>query len=512
MARANVWRPTARIQRAAKSAREQIADRVSNLLVGETVEKRVRRRVYEQIQRDPARALETFLPISGSISGVSPFFGLQATLGDQFSDDLKDLRKFGSPSLKIYPLDFLQRLYWVLWHVEPVVRNVVQTWCALIIGNNCQITIPEGQTRGDGMLADEAWTDFASDTGYGLEGGIVNQGVLDTLLIGERFHWFDPVPDEAELDAILRGANQITFPTELRVMDPITNGGIQDVKYDSNDPTKAVEYIRRSRGAMLEPIPAHAINHWKVPFGAIQSRGRPFLENATQDIFRLRQTVVTEWVLQVFRLQIMGLWYNRQSADAASLGADVDLPPPLTIMEVPPDGELELPDLRQTVMGNRLDNTPDRMVIQRIAQAVQLPFHVVAQEFREANLASLTAAEGPLAKQAEWMIARFERLVEQDVRKVVGHRQANGDPLTVEVKIPPVIIRDPAQDRESWLALYEAGAISLQTLHEKIGVNPEEERGRMEGREREQEERAAEAHPNGGWVPASGPGDPEYVH
>ncbi len=500
MARTSVRRIGRRSRsEAPKGLRERIADRVSRTLVGDSVEGRVRRRLVESIETDPVRAAEALFPMGGG-GGVGPSFGLQANLGNELQTDLDDLRQFGSPSLKIYPLDFLQRLYWVLWHVEPMVGNVVQTWTSLIIGNGVNVSVPEGQTRTDGADARNSWEDFGSATGYLREGGLVNQGVLDTMLIGERFHWYDPVPDEDEQEAILQGALQLTYPTDMRVLDPISNGGISDVRYDPRDPTQPLAYIRTA-GASIEELPPWAINHWKVPFGAIQSRGRPFMERATQDLFRLRQTVVTEWVLQVFRLQSLGMWYNRETTDADALGADVDLPPPLTIMEIPPGASLEMPDLRKTVIGGRLDNTPDRMLVQRIAQAVQLPFHLVAQEFREANLASLSAAEGPLAKQAESLIKRFEFLIEQDVRMVVGDRQQNGDPMIVEVDIPPVIIRDPADDRESWLSMYEAGAISLQTLHEKTGINPEDEATRLEGREDEEVEQASEAHPNGGWVP-----------
>lgn len=516
MARANVRRMGRRSgSSVSKGLRERVADRVSGFLVGQTVESRVRRSLAASIESDAARAAEALFPFGGNEAGIGPSFGLQANLGNALQEDLDELRQFGSPSLKIFPLDFLQRLYWVLWHVEPTVGNVIQTWTSLIIGNSVNVNVPEGQTRTDGADATDSWTDFATKTGYMMEGGLTAQGVIDTLLIGERFHWFDPVPEPDEMLAILEGAQQLTFPTDMRVLDPISNGGIQDVKFDPSNPVEPVAYTRRVGGA-LEDLPAWAINHWKVPFGAIQSRGRPFMERATQDLFRLRQTVVTEWVLQVFRLQSLGLWYDRESADADSLGADVDLPPPLSIMEIPPGASLDMPDLRKTVIGGRLDNTPDRMLIQRIAQAVQLPFHIVAQEYREANLASLEAAEGPLGKLAESLIKRFEFLIEQDVRMVVGDVQQNGDPMVVEVDIPPVIIRDPAKDRDSWLALYEARAISLQTLQEKAGLNPEDEAARMS--EDGEDERAivdqvAEAHPNGGWIhPEDDDGNPIHIH
>ena len=509
MARTHVRRMGRRSRQVTKGLRERVADRVSGLLVGNTVEQRVRRNFAASIESDPVRAAEALSPFGGDPTGFGPSFGLQANLGNSLQEDLDELRQFGSPSLKIFPLDFLQRLYWVLWHCEPVVGNVIQTWTSLIIGNYVNVNVPDGQTRTDGADASDSWTDFVSKSGYLREGGLVHQGVIDTLLIGERFHWFDPVPEPDEMLAILEGAQQLTYPTDMRVLDPISNGGIQDIKFDPTNPTEPVAYIRRS-GASIEELPPWAINHWKVPFGAIQSRGRPFMERATQDLFRLRQTVVTEWVLQVFRLQSLGLWYKREDTDAEALGADIDLPPPLSIMEIPPHASLEMPDLRKTVIGGRLDNTPDRMLMQRIAQAVQLPFHIVAQEFREANLASLRAADGPLAKQAESLIKRFEFMIEQDVRMVVGDVQQNGEPMVVEVDIPPVIMRDPADDRDSWLAMYEARTISLQTLHEKNGINPEDEAARMvAGGEDEQSEieRISEEHPNGGWIPADADDD-----
>ena len=98
---------------------------------------------------------------------------------------------------------------------------------------------------------------------------------------------------------------------------------------------------------------------------------------------------------------------------------------------------------------------------------------------------------------AELFRSRLERGIRSDVRHVVGERQPSGAPLEISVNIKPVIIRDEFKERESWLAIREAREISGTTFHEKVGLDPDDEKRRLL-EERDDEERQTEsAHPFG---------------
>ncbi|KKM82160.1 hypothetical protein LCGC14_1322430 [marine sediment metagenome] len=442
--------------------------RAAEMVAGASFEQKYARRVALAVEHELGARESTFLGGLGT-NGTLPITASSGSTVSQPGDVLQlaknSFNAVGGPLKLMRMLADLQTTSWTWWHIEPIVGNILATWTALVIGNGVDITIEDDQRRFDGSNAKQAWDEFDTRNDYAAEGGRVWDAAFNTFLFGEWFHWFIPDPSGGP------------WPTIVRGLDPISKGGIRKVITDPNDFELPTEYTRR--GALFAPIPAEEISHWRLALGGNQTRGRPIIERAFDDIFRLQQTRLSTWMLQEYRMRIMVQRYIREKSSAAELPLNIQMPAPLTIQEVPPGAKIEDPDLSKTVIGRSGDNTPEKLLHTAIAQAVFLPLHIVTQEFREANLASLIAAEGPTAKMAELFRSRLERAIRADVRQVVGNRQPNGDALEISVNIKPVIIRDEFKERESWLSIREAREVSQMTFHEKVGLDPEIEKDRM---------------------------------
>ena len=437
--------------------------KAGELIAGPDFQHRYAQRVAEAIEFEIANAREAAIGASGF--PISPQTGAIASQpGDVLAQAADNVQTAGGPARAIRELEPLQIAAWIWWHTEPTVGNILATWTALVIGNGVDVDIDPSARRTDGRNAAEAWQQFDEENNYSTDGGMVWDAVFNTFLFGEYFHWF-------------LGPEDSQFPTQVRGLDPISIGGIREIKTDPNDLTKATNYIRR--GGQYDDIPPEQINHWRLILGGNQIRGRPLIERPYDDIFRLQQSRLTTWMAQEFRMRLMTLQYIRETKNAGKLPANMAMPKPLTILEVPPGAKVEIPDLRKTVVGSGNDNTAEKLLLTTIAQGVFLPYHIVAQEFREANLASLIAAEGPTAKMAELFVSRSERSFRGDIQRVTGTHTASGKPIEMTANIRPVVIRDPHKDRESWLAVRAQREVSLRTFHEQIGLDADEERERM---------------------------------
>jgi hypothetical protein len=403
---------------------------------------------------------------------------------DPLKESFNQQRDHNAPTRSLLTPYSLQYENWILYNLGTVITNVVDTWTALTVGSGMTIDIPEGARREDGVDAQAAWDEFDDKVGFSGKGQLAHQMFRDKYLFGEVFPWFkgrmelnamgDPAMDE-------KGNPQMEpFAIDMRVLDPISQGGIEDIKHKPGDTRIITAYKRRGVLGQEQFIPPSQIVHWKLRGGGDLLHGRPVCkEKVIVKVKQLDQTEDTLWRLQEFLIRILALRYKRGS-NAADSALTFSRPNGLTLLEIPPDGEVEEPDLRKLVMGDRLDNSPDQILLGSIARAVVLPRHLVAQDYREGNRASLLTAEGPTAKLAEERVAQGEQDVKAVVRKVIGDRQPNGEPLEVGVNIHPVVVADQEEEWKFWHQAWSDGGIDDITYWGKLGLDPDEIAARKE--------------------------------
>lgn len=420
--------------------------------------------------------------------------GRESDLTDPLKDALDQQSTHNAPEQTLHKPQGLQIDNWLFYNLGSPVTNIVDNATALTMGNGVNIEIPDDQRREDGRNAAEAWDEFESNIaerdpglgGFSTKGGLFYQLVRNTYLFGEMFAWFR---GEDEEDG--------QFFADLRVLDPISNGGISDIDTKPGDIGIVTGYKRRSvRDPEMRTLSPDEVIHWKLPSGGNLTHGRPLCKDKViTKVKQLDQSEQTMWMIQEMRMRLAGVLIYTRADDQADTLSAFSHPAGPTILEVPPGGEASLIDLRNISVGENDENTPEKVLLNSIARAVSMPYHLVAQEYREANLASLQAAAEPTVRLFEERIAMFERFGEAVVRKIVGHRTPGGDPLEVNVNISPVDMRDPAEERRSWHEIWLDGGIDDTTYYTKLGLDPDEIKDRKE-EQREEVVRAAESrHP-----------------
>ncbi len=398
---------------------------------------------------------------------------------DQLRIDLHQQRSLGAPRLsRTSNLPRLQRDMWELWHIEPVVKNAVTMMTALITGGGIFVDVPEDQPGGTALKS--LWDEFDLKNRYTKR--IVWKNIIDTLLMGEIVNVFDASltsPDERTLGS----------PRRVVPLDFISTGGIASIKTSTLNPMEPLLFERRGTFRGLRP---DEVTHWKAPAAGNQVHGRPVLEAAYDDIWRIRQSGVTLWMQQEWRQRILSFIYKiTDPTNADKLPEKLPLPEGLEGLELPPGVDLEIPALKDTISaGGRLDDTPVVPPLLRVAQTIQLPYHILVMRFNEANFASLLSAEGPTVKVAEYWGGIFEEYVEADVRKVVG------EDAEVTVKIKPTVMRNQAEERSSTVELLLSNIIDMRSAREDLGFDHDEIEKRLvierEGEEEEEPEEEEE--------------------
>lgn len=433
---------------------------------------------------------------------VRAFETLDDTL-DQLKHDLDRHQEFGGPrSKRISNLQTLQKELWHLWHIDPTTRNAIMLLTALTVGNGIAVDFGEQRTV-DGRRAQDVWDEFDATAKYTCRCGRFWKATLNMFLFGEWFHWFKDIElieeTEGELAGLTMTAAPGSMPTDMRGLDPITSpGGIFNVRTMRGDIETVLAYERAGMVPRKVLFPAE-VNRWQTSMAGNDDRGRPILEAAIDDIYRLRQSKVTNWMFKEWRRRLLTIIYKITDPDLADdLPATLPVPEPLSALEVPAGAEVEFPNSGAfTDEADRFDNDSVRGPMGGVAQATQIPIHVLALDFREGTLAGLESATGPLGRISDMWQGRIESNIEGDARIVCGAFQRGGTkPLEVNVSVNPVVIRDPWDERDSWLAMWLEGALSLETLHEKTDVDHEAELVRLKDERDEENERRAAENPN----------------
>lgn len=417
---------------------------------------------------------------------VRAFEALDDTL-DQLRHDLDRHQEFGGPrSRRISNLHTLQKELWHLWHIDPTTRNAIMLLTALTVGNGISIDFGE-QVRTDGVRAQDAWDEFDAKVKYSCRCGRYWKATLNQFLFGEWFHWFKSIDLQDVIEGELAGLTREldptadNFPTDMRGLDPITSpGGVFDVKTLRGDIETKLAYVR-SGAIPNKVLYPPEVTVWLTSMAGNDDRGRPILEAAIDDIYRLRQSKVTTWMFKEWRRRMLTIIYKITDPDLADdLPDTLPVPEPLTALEVPAGAEVDFPDSsKMTDEGGRYDTDSIRGPMGGVAQATQLPIHLLALDFREGTLAGLESATGPLGRIADMWAGRVQGFIESDALKVAGTKQRNGKPMEVNATVHPVVIRDPWDERDSWLGMWLEGALSLESLHEKTDIDHDAELERM---------------------------------
>lgn len=365
----------------------------------------------------------------------------------------------------------------ILYETDGIVRNICRNWLGLSASVPLVVDIDDGQRTVDGRDPRQVWEEFDERKGYTRKGGVFHRSVLNCLKHGERYHLWDMNLEDNEL------------ATDFRVLSPLGVGGIWDIETVKGDAQTIANYIRSGVPASERKIPAGFVSRWHMSDDDTVLRGAPIIEPVLDDILRFRQTAASIWWLQEVRVRLAALVHQRGRGQGALKA--IKLPKVgITVLDVPPDDSIQWPNLKDITLGDRQDNSPDRILLQRIGAGVLLPWHMVAMEFRDAALASLKSASDTLTRQADTHSNRWVNLANDDVRHVVGPG------VNFECSIPPCVIEEPAEQRRSWLEVRDAGYISQRTLHDKIGVDPDEEEARLEKERAEEDDNAAVRNPN----------------
>ncbi|MBN2577888.1 MAG: phage portal protein [Pirellulales bacterium] len=311
---------------------------------------------------------------------------------------------------------------------------------------------------------------------------------------GECFLRFFPATD-GTLRVRFVEPDQVATPP-IRVSDPAAAFGIQ---CDADDVETVHGYWIDGRW-----VDAGEIQHRKANVDANVKRGLPLFTPVRKNLRRAEKLLRNMSIVSEIQSAIAIIRKHRAATGAGleqfvANQADLTVSSPATgrttrfrrfapgtILDALADTEYEFP-------ASGIDASRYVTVLQAelraIASRLVMPEFMLTSDASNANYASTMVAEGPAVKM-------FERLqhdmIEDDLavmRRVLAHASSSGilppaAPSAVEIRgIPPTLaVRDRLRDAQADQILLKSGALSVQTLALRHGLDPEHEQQLLAGR------------------------------
>ncbi len=369
-----------------------------------------------------------------------------------------------------------------LYFRDPVARNIVNNYTHFTIGRGFAVTFPSDRQQRE---FDE-WARLARFWSY------LRRMVRTTYLFGECFTQrfpslkisaeavADVVNPKAETngDATVEVGVVPAAPTLARAFRLFEPRRFSDIVTHPEDFETVVAYRRDSSHGTEYVHPEHVIHHRSENPGSIV-RGTSILIPAIVDLMRLEKLRENRYFINYARGRVPLVFEVEGGAQAvtaakAALDLEIGLPPPARTWVMNKAGRWSFPAHNINASDVRDDW---RLLVLSIAAAVSLPEYLVLQDASNANYSSTLVAESP----AHHMFMALQEVFIEDARRLISWFFPGRE---FEVEPAPIVPRDFNAEATGWGVLLDRGVVSAETVQAAMGLDPAEEREKLE-RERQ---------------------------
>lgn len=418
---------------------------------------------------------------------------LESFLNEAIQDDMKGWDQIGGKSFSSMPFrddiptlrQESQKAYYRIAHG----RGLIDTMIKFVIGAGVIIDFAEKDKEKLASIT-KWWKRFQKEIRWF---SFIVEIVRRTFRDGEVF---------------LRKVTRPGKPLDFKFIDPalIPDDGIRK---DEQDAETTVSYtIRPLNGGQEETIPAAEIIHIKLDADRNMKRGRPFLEVQFPLMVKFEKWLESRMVLSYIRTNValvrevqgspMDLSRIRaQHQTTRSTGGETNK----TKMLKPGSIITSTPGSKLSMLSPNLDArdaaTDGRNLQLSMAAGAGLPDMLVTADYSLGNFASTVTAQNPAIRKFEFsqfsFAEYFTDIVDGVLRdgvtqgKIPAHKISTEEgeedydiDLGFEIKYPPLIKRDLAQEATAYIALNQQEIFSKRTIALDLGKNPDVEQEQLD--------------------------------
>lgn len=416
---------------------------------------------------------------------------VESLLTEAIQDDMKGWDQIGGKSLATLSfkddIPTLRQESRKAYYRDAYGRGLIRTMVKFVIGAGIIVDFTEKDEK---KLADilRWWNRFKKEIRWF---SFLTEIVRRTFRDGEVF---------------LRKVSQKGKPLTFRFIDPdlIADDGI---KKDPTDAETTVSYTVRSlNGGTEESIPAEEMIHILLDADRNMKRGRPLLEVQFPFLTKHAKWLDARMILSYIRTSValvrevqgspMDLSRLRsQYQTSRSAGGETNK----TKMLKPGSILTSTPGSKWTMLSPNLDardaSTDGRNLQLGMSAGSGLPDVYVTGDYANSNFASTVVAQNPAIREFEFAQNFFAEPFSDIVEAVLldgiaqgrihavkiidaGEEEYDTD-LNFEIKYPPLIKRDLANEVMAYKTLNEMGSMSVRTITLRVGENPDAEQAQI---------------------------------
>lgn len=415
---------------------------------------------------------------------------MENLLAESIQDDMKGWDQIGGkdlttlgfkediPTLRLES----QRSYYRVAHGRGMIRTMVK----FVIGAGVIVDFAEkDKTKLEGIL--QWWKRFKKDIRWF---SFIVEVVRRAFRDGEVFLRKVPRPGK---------------PLAFKFIDP---GHVPDdgIKRDPQDAETTISYlIRPGNGIEETTVDASEIIHILLDADRNMKRGRPFLEVQFPLLTKFAKWLDARMVLSYIRTNValvrevqgspMDLSRLRSQYQTTRSGTEANK----TKMLKPGSILTATPGSKISMLSPNLDArdaaTDGRNLQLAMAAGAGLPDVYVTGDYAQTNMASTVVAQNPAIREFEFAQLFFAEYftdivdavlldgVEQGKIKAAKTEENGEESLSVdldfEIKYPPLIKRDLAQEVSAYQILNQMSALSVRTITLRVGENPDAEQAQI---------------------------------
>ncbi len=308
-------------------------------------------------------------------------------------------------------------------------------------------------------------------------------------------------------EVFLRKISKEGKPPTFRFVDPKFIADVGIVR-NPTDPEVTIEYVINSGGGDAEiHVPADEMIHIALDADRNMKRGRPFLEVQFPLLTKFAKWLESRMVLSVIRNNValvrevqgspMDLSRIRsQYQTNRSVGGETNK----TKMMKPGSILTSTPGSKISMLSPNLDArdaaTDGRNLQLAMSTGAGLPDVYVTSDYAQTNMASTVVAQNPAIREfefaqmffAEYFTDIVDMVLQEGLRqgKIKATKTVEDDEesydidLDFEIKYPPLIKRDLAQEVSAYSELNKLNALSVRTITLRVGENPDAEQAQLE--------------------------------
>jgi len=348
------------------------------------------------------------------------------------------------------------RISRTLYHVDSFARNIILIYTYLTIGDGIKVDFIEDD--GPAKIAKKRWKIFTERNEFLDEQVNI---VRCMFLLGNWFSVLFPLNEFGES----------TQKTDIRGLEPLEIQSIQTLK---GDVRSVVSYTTD-----FGEFASEDITHFHVHRVGNTLWGASVLEPLIDDLKRYQGYLQARYFLNKIRASIplihiiKGTTPDRIASEATKFASQ---PKPATVIHASDRESWEFPDLNIKAGGAEDDG---RRILLSAAAGSGLPEHAVTGDFSKAAYSSTLVAEAPMTK----MFLFFQEKLRMKFTKII--HQVIGNNARFSVQFPPVLRRKWADDIPNLMQLHGSGVISSETLLNKLGIDPETEKRKVDNEKKE---------------------------